>query len=147
MTSCVAEMDAQGQFVEWGLDEKIGFVVAMKESGYDMDESDWAILSDDTNPPQEREAAAERIVYERYGVVQEEANARRPIPKDSVIGNAPDAVEIFRERFLAEDPNMTIWMRWDIGSETNTTLSIRRCTARFRQLIRRLLKQIRKPIR
>lgn len=105
MTSRVAEMDAQGQFVEWGLDEKLGFVVAMRESGYDMNESDWAILSDDTNPPQEREAAADRIVYERYGAVQEEANARRPILKDSVMGNAPDAVEIFRERFLAENPN------------------------------------------
>lgn len=105
MTSRVAEMDAQGQFLDWGLDEKVGFVSAMRESGYDMNASDWAILSDNTKTPQEREKAADRIVYERYGAVQEEANARRPMPKESVMGDAPDAVEIFRERFLAENPN------------------------------------------
>lgn len=107
MTSRVAEMEAGGQFAAWGLEEKHAFVLAMRESGYDMDESDWAILSDESQPAADREAAADRIVYARYGTVQEEANARRPMPKASVMGEAPDAVLIFRERFLAEHPDAT----------------------------------------
>lgn len=132
MTGRIAEMEAQGQFIEWGLEEKIGFVMAMRESGYDMNEADWAVLSDDTKPPQEREAAADRIVYARYGAVQEEMNARRPMPKESVMGDAPDAVEIFRERFLAENPNadeydymdaLGYWLRDEYGPKLRAALS------------------------
>ena len=113
MTSRVAEMDAQGQFMAWGLEEKHAFVLAMRDSGFDMNEGDWAILSDETQPDADREAAADRIVYERYGAVQEEANAQRPMPLDSVMGEAPDPVLIFRERFLAENPNATEYDYWD----------------------------------
>lgn len=107
MTSRVAEMDAQGQFMSWGLEEKHAFVLAMRDSGFDMNESDWAILADETQPDADREEAADRIVYERYGAVQEEANALSPMPLDYVMGEAPDAVLIFRERFLAENPDAT----------------------------------------
>lgn len=103
----LAEMDAQGQFTTWGLEEEHAFVLAMRDSGFDMNESDWAILEDETQPDADREAAADRIVYERYGAVQEEANAQRPMPLDSVMGEAPDPVLIFRERFLAEHPEAT----------------------------------------
>lgn len=113
MTSRVAEMDAQGQFMAWGLEEKHAFVLAMRDSGFDMNEGDWAILSDETQPDADREAAADRIVYERYGAVQEEANAQRPMPLDSVMGEAPDPVLIFRERFLAENPDATEYDYWD----------------------------------
>ncbi|MBR4068538.1 MAG: hypothetical protein IKK08_07950 [Clostridia bacterium] len=113
MTRRVAEMDAQGQFMAWGLEEKHAFVLAMRDSGFDMNESDWAILSDETKPDADREAAADRIVYERYGAVQEEANAQRPMPLDSVMGEAPDPVLIFRERFLAENPDATEYDYWD----------------------------------
>ena len=113
MTSRVAEMDAQGKFMTWGLEEKHAFVLAMRDSGFDMNESDWAILEDETQPAADREAAADRIVYERYGAVQEEANAQRPMPLDSVMGEAPDPVLIFRERFLAENPNATEYDYWD----------------------------------
>lgn len=113
MTSRVAEMDAQGKFMTWGLEEKHAFVLAMRDSGFDMNESDWAILEDETQPAADREAAADRIVYERYGAVQEEANAQRPMPLDSVMGEAPDPVLIFHERFLAENPNATEYDYWD----------------------------------
>ncbi len=39
--------------------------------------------------------------------VQEEANALHVQPLDSVLAVMPDAVEIFRERFIAENPNAT----------------------------------------
>lgn len=113
MTSRVAEMDAQGKFMTWGLEEKHAFVLAMRDSGFDMNESDWAILEDETQPAADREAAADRIVYERYGAVQEEANAQRPMPLDSVMGEAPGPVLIFHERFLAENPNATEYDYWD----------------------------------
>ena len=109
MTNRVAEMDANGQFITWGLEEKYAFVLAMRESGYDMNEDDWAILSEKALPETEREAAADRIVYDRYGAVQEEANAMRPMPKDSVMGEAPDAIAVFRERFTAENPDSTYY--------------------------------------
>ena len=113
MTSRVAEMDAQGKFMTWGLEEKHAFVLAMRDSGFDMNESDWAILEDEAQPAADREAAADRIVYERYGAVQEEANAQRPMPLDSVMGEAPDPVLIFRERFLAGNPDATEYDYWD----------------------------------
>ena len=113
MTSRVAEMDAQGKFMTWGLEEKHAFVLAMRDSGFDMNESDWAILEDEAQPATDREAAADRIVYERYGAVQEEANAQRPMPLDSVMGEAPDPVLIFRERFLAGNPDATEYDYWD----------------------------------
>ncbi len=107
MTQKVAELDAKGLLVNWGLEEKYAFVMAMRESGYDMEEADWAILSDENKADAEREAAADRIVYARYGAVQEEANALYVEPLDTVVGAMPDVVEIFRERFIAENPNAT----------------------------------------
>lgn len=109
MTPRVAQMDADGTFISWGLDEKYVFVQAMRDSGYTMNENDWNILNDAAQPSGDREAAADRIVYERYGAVQQEANARRPQPKETVMGEAPDAVDIFRERFLAENPEATYY--------------------------------------
>ena len=105
MTSRLAEMDAQGQFVVWNLDAKHAFVSAMRDSGYDMSEDDWAILADEAESAEDRNAAADRIIFARYGAVMEERNAQRPVPAESVIGDAPDAVDVFRERFLAENPD------------------------------------------
>ncbi len=107
MTQRVAALDAGGQMMTWGLHEKYAFVQAMRESGYAMNGQDWQVLSDESRTESDREAAADRIIYERYGAVQEEANASRPLPAASVLGNAPDAVLIFRERFLAENPDAT----------------------------------------
>ncbi len=107
MTQRVAALDAGGQMMVWGLNEKYTFVQAMRESGYAMNGQDWQMLSDESRTESDREAAADRIIYERYGAVQEEANASRPLPEASVLGNAPDAVLIFRERFLAENPDAT----------------------------------------
>lgn len=107
MTSRVAEMDAKGQMTAWGLPEKYAFVQAMRESGFEMNESDWQILSDFKNSDEERQSAADRIIYARYGSVLEEENATRPFPADSVMGSAPDPVLIFRERYLAENPEAT----------------------------------------
>lgn len=107
MTSRMADMQASGSMWRWEFEDKQAFVGAMREAGYDMNEADYALLTDESCPLEEREAAADRIVYERFGAVQEETNATRPYPADSVMGQAPDAVEVFRERWLAENPDGT----------------------------------------
>ncbi len=104
-TQKVAELDAKGLRVKWGLKDKYAFVMAMRESGYPMEESDWILLSDESKSATDREAAADRIVYARYGAVQEEANALAVAPLDSMVGAMPDVVEIFREHYLAENPH------------------------------------------
>lgn len=107
MTSRMAQMQASGSMWRWNFEDKLAFVGAMREAGYTMDEADYALLTDESRPLEEREAAADRIVYDRFGAVQEETNASRPYPADSVLGQAPDAVEVFRERWLAENPDGT----------------------------------------
>jgi len=69
-----------------------------------VDEADWALLTDEALPKAERNAAADRIVYARYGQLQEEQNQLRPYPKETMLGVAPEPVVIFRERYLAENP-------------------------------------------
>lgn len=109
MTGRVADMDAKGQMLRWELADKVDFVAAMREAGYAMDEADYASLMDESAPVAQREAAADRIVYARFGAVQEEQNAARVQPRASVMGEAPEAVVIFRERFLAENPEATYY--------------------------------------
>lgn len=113
LTPKVAEMNATGQLMTWGLEEKYAFVQAMQESGYDMDDADFAILADESQPAAEREAAADRIVYARYGAIQEEMTSTWIEPPESVMGMAPEPVVIFRERFLAENPDADIYDYWD----------------------------------
>ncbi len=107
MTKNVAQMEAAGQRIRWNFDDKFAFVGAMRDAGYEMSEADWDILSGDAKSMEEREAAADRIIYERFGAVQEEANAQSVQPLHTVLGAMPDVVEIFRERFLAENPDAT----------------------------------------
>lgn len=104
MTKKTAEMDAAGQLTKWQLPEKQLFIQAMRDSGYEMNETDWSALGNESLPLAEREAAADRIVYARFGAVQEESSALWAEPMDSVMGLAPDAIAIFRERYLAENP-------------------------------------------
>ncbi len=105
MTKTTAKMSAQGQLEKWGLDEKLAFVYAMREAGLEMNEEDFALLSDEGKDASERESAADRIIFERYGSVQSEENAGYVQPIGSVFGKAPSPVAVFRERFLSENPN------------------------------------------
>lgn len=131
MTDRVADMDANGQMLRWELRDKVDFVAAMRDAGYAMDEADYALLMDESAPAAQREAAADRIVYDRFGAVQEEMNASRVQPKASVMGEAPEAVVIFRERFLAENPDATYydyldalgyWLRDEYGPQYESAL-------------------------
>lgn len=100
----VAQMDASGQMITWGLDEKISFVHVMREFDFDMDETDYATMCDTALPDDERLAAAERIIYDRYGeLIQQEAATWMEQP-DSITEIAPDEHLIFLERYMAEHP-------------------------------------------
>ena len=121
----VIRMEAQQQTLRWGLEDKLAFVTAMREAGLEMDENDWAILSDETQEETVRGDAADRIIYARYGALQEEQNAGYAQPKESVYGDPPDIEVVFRERYLAEHPDaseqeyMDAWgyfMRDDYGT-------------------------------
>lgn len=107
MTKRVAELEGSGQLETWGLEAKVAFVTAMRESGYDVSAEDWRILSDTSRAAEEREQAADRIIYDRYGAYQEAANAEYVMPLESVMGQMPDPVQIFAERYMAENPNAT----------------------------------------
>ncbi|MBQ8536471.1 MAG: hypothetical protein IJ461_03590 [Clostridia bacterium] len=100
----IARMDGRGQLEQWAFSDKLIFVTAMKEAELAVDETDWAILTNEALPETQRNAAADRIVYARYGKLQEEENALRPYPKETVLGLAPEPVVIFRERYLSEHP-------------------------------------------
>ena len=100
----VAQMDGQGRLEKWSFNDKLIFVTAMKEAELAVDEADWALLTNEMLPEAERNAAADRIVYARYGQLQEEQNQLRPYPKETMLGVAPEPVVIFRERYLSEHP-------------------------------------------
>ena len=101
----VIQMEAQQQLLRWELEDKLAFVTAIREAGLEMDEGDWAILSDEAQGEEARSAAADRIVYARYGELQEEQNAGFVQPRESVYGEAPDIEVVFGERYWAEHPD------------------------------------------
>ena len=101
----VIQMEAQQQTLRWALEDKLAFVSAMREAGLEMEESDWAILSDASREEAARGDAADRIIYARYGALQEEQNENFVQPRESVYGEPPDIEVVFRERYLAEHPD------------------------------------------
>ena len=101
----VIRMEARQQTLRWALEDKLEFVSAMREAGLEMDEGDWAILSDAARDETARGDAADRIVYARYGALQEEQSAGFAQPMASVYGEPPDIEVVFRERYLAEHPD------------------------------------------
>ena len=101
----VIQMEAQQQTLRWALEDKLAFVSAMREAGLEMDEGDWVILQDASQADDARVDAADRIIYARYGALQEEQNAGFAQPMASVYGEPPDIEVVFRERYLAEHPD------------------------------------------
>lgn len=100
----VAQMDADGSLIEWQLDDKIDFVNAMREYELTMNDEDYAIMSDAAQPEENRMAAADRIIYGRYGTLLEEETSGWLQQPDSITDISPDAHIIFLERYLAEHP-------------------------------------------
>ena len=101
----VAQMDASGQMTTWELDEKISFVNVMREFEFTMDETDYATMMDESKPVAEREAAADRIIQQRYGeLIRAEVEQWYQQP-DDISDVAPNEVIIFQERYMAEHPD------------------------------------------
>ena len=101
----VAQMDAEGALTRWEWKDKQSFVELMKEFEFDIDEADWAIVNDEKESVQAREAAADRIIYARYGaLIQEQMEGWAQHPDDAM-GMAPDETVIFKERYLTEHPD------------------------------------------
>lgn len=109
LTQPLAQMTASQPEQAWNLPAKLAFITVMKDAGLDMDEKDWALLTDEAQTEAERSAAADRIIYARYGTLQEQENAARPYPKESVVGEPPEAVIVFQERYMAEHPGATVY--------------------------------------
>lgn len=100
----VAQMDAEGGLTDWQLEDKINFVNVMKECGLTMNEVDYAIMSDTSQSEDERLAAADRIIYERYGELLQQEVASWAEQPESITEISPDAHIIFLERYMAEHP-------------------------------------------
>lgn len=100
----VAQLDAEGGLIDWQLEDKINFVNVMKESGLTMNEEDYAIMTDATKPDDERLAAADRIIYDRYGELLQQEVATWAEQPESITEISPDARLIFLERYMAEHP-------------------------------------------
>lgn len=100
----VAQMDAEGALTRWNLEDKIRFVETMREFEFEMDEGDYALMTDEARPEEEREAAADRIVDARYGALIQEQIDQWIDQPDSRLGIAPDEIIIFKERYMAEHP-------------------------------------------
>lgn len=100
----VADMDAAGALARWNMKDKITFVRAMKEENFEIDPEDYAVMTDDTLPDQQREAAADRIVDHTYGELIRAQLGYYIVEDWDSLGIAPDPVIIFEERYLAEHP-------------------------------------------
>lgn len=100
----VAQMDADGSLIEWELEDKINFVNVMREFELTMDEEDYAIMSDTSQPEDERLAAADRIIYDRYGELLQQEVAKWAQRPEDITEISPDAHIIFLERYIAEHP-------------------------------------------
>lgn len=100
----VAQMDASGQMTTWGLEEKISFVNVMREYEFSMNETDYATMIDTTMPDDERLAAADRIIYDRYGDLLKQEVATWMEQPDSITEIAPNEQLLFLERYMAEHP-------------------------------------------
>ncbi len=114
----VAEMDADGALIRWELKDKIEFVNLMQSSDFDMNQEDFARVNDETLPPEEREAAADKIIDDRYGkLIREQIGVWDDMGLEVAVdstGMAPDAMIIFKEHYLTEHPqglhSMEDWM-------------------------------------
>ena len=104
----VAEMDADGALIRWEMQDKIDFVNLMKGAEFEVDPEDLEIMNDETRPNSEREAAADRIIEERYGeLILEKVGRWDDMGMDvrqNTVGLPPDETIIFKERYLAEHP-------------------------------------------
>lgn len=104
----VAEMDADGALIRWEMWDKIDFVNLMKGAEFEVNPTDLEIMNDETRPDAEREAAADRIIEERYGkLILEKVGRWDDMGMDvrqNTMGVPPDETIIFKERYLAEHP-------------------------------------------
>ncbi len=100
----VAELDAEGSMIRWQLEDKISFVNVMREFELTMNEDDYAVMNNPALSDEEREAAADRIIYDRYGALIQEDVAGWAQQPDSITEIAPNEDIIFLERYMAEHP-------------------------------------------
>lgn len=107
MSGTVAQLEAEGALWNegWSLESKLRFITAMRDAELEMDESDWAVLSDDTQDESARMAAADRIIDARYGDLMREEVAYWLQKPDTVVGMAPNIGIIFKEQWLREHPD------------------------------------------
>jgi len=106
----VAEMERDGAIARWEMADKVAFVRAMNEFGFDMDAADYDVMNDEAQPDGEREAAADRIIAARYGALLRDYVSAWSQDPDAVLGVAPNTQVIFEERYMAEHPEgITAW--------------------------------------
>ncbi|MBQ9944704.1 MAG: hypothetical protein IJO67_10135 [Clostridia bacterium] len=100
----VAQMDADGSMMRWEMKDKIQFVNIMREGDLTMNEADYALMMNEKESNENREAAADRIIYTRYGeLIQKDVEQWEEQPAD-ITEVAPNEVIIFQEQYLAEHP-------------------------------------------
>lgn len=100
----VAQMDASGNLIQWQLEDKISFVEAMREYEFVMNEEDYTLMLDESKAEIDREAAADRIIAERYGdLIRKDVSSWMEQPED-LTDIAPNETIIFTERYMAEHP-------------------------------------------
>ena len=100
----VAQMDADGSMMRWEMKDKIQFVNIMQEGNLPMNEADYALMMNEKESDENREAAADRIIYTRYGeLIQKDVEQWEEQPAD-ITEVAPNEVIIFQEQYLAGHP-------------------------------------------
>ena len=101
----VAEMEQSGALDRWELADKVRFINTMKECNFELDEVLYTQAADESLPPEQRNAAADRLINNTYGELLQQNLLYYSTTEEDTLGMAPDVYAVFNERYYAEHPD------------------------------------------
>lgn len=101
----VAEMEQSGALDRWELADKVRFINTMKECNFELDDSLYVQVADESLPAEQREAAADRLINNTYGELLQQNLLYYETNDEDSLGMAPDVYVVFNERYFAEHPD------------------------------------------